>query len=118
MTNFDATSVRLAKQLTSAPASGPVVSWRAVHLVAGSNLEKYSLTAASDSASDISNASLSHERGPAKAWLARQTAETRAKKYMVANYEGGTTSRSPRLYHSQTLYQAKTKIKYSPKDGA
>lgn len=80
--------VRLAKQLTSAPASGPVVSWRAVHLVAGSNLEKYFLTAASDSARVITGGSLSQERGPVKAWLARPRAETRAKKCIVTSVRG------------------------------
>jgi hypothetical protein len=56
--------------------------------VAGSNLEKYSLTAASVSASVISLRSLSNEKGLAKAWLARPTAEKRVKKRMVVTIGG------------------------------
>ena len=52
--------------------------------MAGSNLEKYSLTAASVSASVISLMSLSHEKGVEKAWLARPTSEKRVNRRMVA----------------------------------
>jgi hypothetical protein len=91
---------------TSAPASGPVVSWRRVFFVAGSNLEKYSLTAASDSARVISLRSLSHEKGLEKAWLARPTTEKSVKMRMVATMIGEVreTAKLP-LYFMTRLTQ-------------
>ncbi len=68
-------------------------------MVAGSNLEKYSLTAASDLASVISSGCLSHVRGLAKAWPARPRAEKRVKKRMVATIEGARSVASLPLYH-------------------
>lgn len=64
-------------------------------MVGGSNLEKYSLTAASDSARVISYGSLSsknppesHESGLPRARLASPSAEKSAKKCMIATIEG------------------------------
>jgi hypothetical protein len=63
--------------------------------VAGSSLEKYALTAASDSASVISLMSLSHGKGLEKAWLARPMTEKRVNKRMVASIGGDVGSSEP-----------------------
>jgi hypothetical protein len=63
--------------------------------VAGSSLEKYALTAASDSASVISLMSLSHEKGLEKALLARPTTEKSVDKRMVASKWGDVGSSKP-----------------------
>ena len=51
-------------------------------------MEKYALTAASDSASVISLMSLSYEKGLEKAWLARPTTEKRVNGRMAVNIVG------------------------------
>ena len=58
-------------------------------------MEKYALTAASDSASVISLMSLLHEKGLEKAWLARATTEKRVNKRMVASIGGDVGSSKP-----------------------
>jgi hypothetical protein len=93
-------------QRTSAPVSGPVVSWRRVFFVAGPNLEKYALMAASVSASVISLRSLLHEKGLEKAWLARHTTEKKAKKRMVATIgRCGRQRTSLYIYDMPTQHQ-------------
>lgn len=99
------------EQRTSAPASGPVVSWRRVFFVGGSNLEKYVLTASSVSASVISLMSLSHEKGLERAWLARPTAENSVKKRMVATVGGGARDSEPSfIYDMLTQHQRHMKV--------
>jgi hypothetical protein len=61
-------------------------------------LEKYALTAASDSASVISLMSLSHEKGLENAWLARLTTEKRVNKRMVGSMGGDVGSSKLPLY--------------------
>jgi hypothetical protein len=58
-------------------------------------LEKYALTAASDSVSVISLMSLSHETGLENAWLARPTTEKRVNKRMVGSMGGDVGSSKP-----------------------
>ncbi len=81
-------------ECTSTPASGPVISWRRALLVAGSNLAKYSATAASDSARLISFTCLLHERGMARAWVARPRAGRRVERRMVTTMVGGHATAS------------------------
>ena len=58
-------------------------------MVAGSNLVKYSVTAALDSARLILFTCLLHEKGMARAWVARPSVGRRVKRCMVTTMVGG-----------------------------